>query len=104
MTSPQLATTQRTISQDPVQDPGSPPKDQGLKDPSRTTYVHTRILAEDIVSDQDWTRYLLKYPDEEVTFCNAGDPILCQLGPTLYKINVEWPLSPQPAQQVPVNS
>jgi hypothetical protein len=73
--SPQVATTLRRISQDPEPDPGSTPQDQGPKDPSTTTSVHTRILAEDIVSDQDWCRYLLKYPDEAITFYNAGIPL-----------------------------
>jgi hypothetical protein len=75
-TSPQVATTLRRISQDPELDPGSTPEDKGLKDPSTTTSVHTRILAEDIVSDQDWCRYLLKCPDEAVIFYNAGHHIV----------------------------
>jgi hypothetical protein len=52
-TSPQVATTLPRISQDPEPDPGLTLQDQGPKDPSTTTSVHTRILAEDIVSDQD---------------------------------------------------
>jgi hypothetical protein len=90
-TSPQVATILRRISQDPEPDPGSTHQDQGPKDPSTTTSVHTRILAEDIVSDQDWCRYLLKYPDEAVTFYNAGHPVVRWLVPTLYEINAELP-------------
>jgi hypothetical protein len=56
-TSPQVATTLRRISQDPEPDTGSTPQDPGPKGPSTTTSVHTRILAEVIVSDQDWCRY-----------------------------------------------
>jgi hypothetical protein len=56
-TSPQVATTLRRFSQDPEPDPGSTPQDRGPKDPSTTTSVPTRILAEGIVSDQDWCRY-----------------------------------------------
>jgi hypothetical protein len=103
-TSSQVATTLRRISQDPEPDPGSTPQDQGPKDPSTTTSVHIRILAEDIVSDQDWCRYLLKYPDEPVTFYNAGHPVDRRLVPTLSEINVEPPQSPQPAPQASVNS
>jgi hypothetical protein len=58
---------------------------------STTTSVHTRILAEDIVSNQDWCRYLLKYPDEAVTFYNASHPVVRRFVPTLYEINVEPP-------------
>jgi hypothetical protein len=83
-TSPQVATTLRRISQDPELDPGSTPPDQRPKDPSTPTSVDTRILAEDIVSDQDWCRYLLKYPDEAVAFYNAGYPVGHRLVPTLY--------------------
>jgi hypothetical protein len=103
-TSPQVATTVRRISQDPEPDPGSTPQDQGPKDPSTTTSIHTRILAEDIVSDQDWYRYLLKYPDEAVTFYNAGHPVVRRLVPTLYEINVEPTQSPQLALQASVDS
>jgi hypothetical protein len=102
--SPQVVTTLCRIFQDPEPDPGSTPQDQGPKDPSTTTSVHTRILAEDIVSDQDWCRYLLKYPDEAVRFFNAGPPLVCPLGLTLYEINVELLQSPQPALQASVNS
>jgi hypothetical protein len=103
-TSPQVATTLRRILQDPEPDPGLTPQDQGPKHPSATTSVHTRILAEDIVSDQDWYRYLLKYPDEAVIFYNAGHPVVRRLVPTLYEINLELPQSPQPAPQASVNS
>jgi hypothetical protein len=75
-TSPQVATTLRRISQAPEPHLESTPQDQGPKDHSTTTSVHTRILAEDIVSYQDWCRYLLKYPDEAVTFYNAGQAIV----------------------------
>jgi hypothetical protein len=92
------------MSQDPEPDPGSTPQDQGPKDPSTTTSVHTRILAEDIVSDQDWCRYLLKYPDEPVTSYNASHPVVRRLVPTLYEIKAEPPQSPQPAPQASVNS
>jgi hypothetical protein len=95
--SPQVTTTLHRISQDPEPDPGSTPQDHGLKDPSTTTSVHTRILAEDIASDQDWCRYLLKYPDEAVIFNNAGHASIRQLFPTLYEINLEPPQSPQQA-------
>jgi hypothetical protein len=103
-TSPQVATTLRRISQDPEPDPGSTPQDYGPKDPSTTTSVHTRILAEDFVSDQDWCRYLLKYPDEAVTFYNAGHAGVRRLVPTLYEINAEPPQSPHPAPQASGNS
>jgi hypothetical protein len=103
-TSSQVAITLRGFCQDPEPDPGSTPQDQGPKDPSTTTSVHTRILAEDIVSDQDWCRYLLKYPDEAVTFYNAGHPGVRWLVLTLYEINAEPPQSPQPAPQASVNS
>jgi hypothetical protein len=82
-------TTLRRISQDLEPDPGSTHQDHGLKDPSTTTSVHTRIRAEDIVSDQDWCRYLLKYPDAAVTFYNAGHPVIHRLVPNLYEINTE---------------
>jgi hypothetical protein len=103
-TSPQVATTLRRISQDAEPDRGSTLQDHGLKDPSTTTSVHTRIVAEDIVSDQDWCRYLFNYPDEAVTFYNAGHPVVRRLVPTLYEINAEPPQSPQPAPQASVNS
>jgi hypothetical protein len=74
--SPQLVTTVGSSSQDPEPDPGSTPQDQGPKHPSTSTFVHTRILAEHIVSDQDWCRYLLQYPDEGVTFYKAGHPVV----------------------------
>jgi hypothetical protein len=54
--SPQVATTLRRISKDPEPDSPLTPQDQGPKDPSTTISVHTRILAEDILSDQDWCR------------------------------------------------
>jgi hypothetical protein len=101
-TSAQIAISLRRISQDPEPDPGSTPQDQGPKDPCTTTSVHTRILAEDIVSDQDWFRYLLKYPDEAVTFYNAGHPIVRWFIPTPYEINAEMLQSPQPAPQASV--
>jgi transposase InsO family protein len=103
-TSPQVVTTLRRISQDPEPDPESTPQDQGSKDPSTTTSVHTRMLGEDFASDQDWCRYLLKYPDEAVTFYNAGHPVVHRLVPTLYEINATPPQSPQPAPQASVNS
>jgi hypothetical protein len=81
--------------QDSEPDPESTPHDQGPKDPSTTISVHTRIPMEDIVSDPDWCRYLQKYADEAITFCNAGHPVVCQLVPTLYAINTELPQSPQ---------
>jgi hypothetical protein len=93
-TSPQVATPLQRISQNPEPDPESTPQDQGPKDPSTTTSVHTRILAEDIGSDQDWCRYLLKYPDEAVRFYNVGHSGVRQLVPTLYEINAEPPQSP----------
>jgi hypothetical protein len=83
MSSSQVATTLHRISQDPEPDPVTTPQDEGPKDPSTTTSVHTRILAEDIGSDQDWCRYLLKYPDKAVTFYNAGHPVVYRLVPTL---------------------
>jgi hypothetical protein len=103
-TSPQVATTLRRISQNLEPDPGSTPQDQGPQDPSTTTSVHTRILVEDIVSEQDWCWYLLKYPDEAVTFYNSGHAIGRRLVPTLYEINPEPPQLPQPARQASVNS
>jgi hypothetical protein len=51
--SSQVATTLWRISQEPQPDLGSTPQDQGLEDASTTTSIHTRILAEDIISDQD---------------------------------------------------
>jgi hypothetical protein len=71
-TCPEVATTLQRISQDLDPDPGSTPQDLGPKDPSTTTSVYTRILAEDIVLDQDWCWYLLKFPDEAVTFYNVA--------------------------------
>jgi hypothetical protein len=103
-TSPHVATTLRRISQEPDPDPGSTPQDQGPKDPSKTTSVYTRNLAEYIVSDQDWYRYLLKYPDEAVTFYNARHPVVRRLVPTAYEIKVEQTQSLQLAPQVSVNS
>jgi hypothetical protein len=103
-TSPQVVTTLRRISQDPEPDPGSNPQDQGSKDPTTTTSVHTRIIDEDIVSDQDSYRYLLKYPDETVTFYNAGHLVVRWLVPTLYDINTDLPQSPELAPQTSVNS
>jgi hypothetical protein len=103
-TSPQVPTSLCRILQDPELDLGSTPPNQGPKAPSTTTSVHTRILAEDIVSDHDWNRYLLKYPDKAVTFYNAGHPVLCQLVPTLYQIITEPLQSSQPAPQACVNS
>jgi hypothetical protein len=103
-TSPQLATTLRRISRDLEPYPGSTPQYQGPKDRSTTTCIHTRILTEVFVSVQDWCRYLLKYPDEAVTFNNVGHPAVCRLVPTLYEINTEQPQSPQPALQAAVNS
>jgi hypothetical protein len=66
--------------------------------------VHTRIFTEDILSDQDWGRYLLKHPDEAATLYNAAHPVVCQLIPTLNEINTELPQSPQSAPQASVNS
>jgi hypothetical protein len=102
--SPQVAITLRRIPQDPEPDPGSTPQDQGPNDPPITTSVHTRILAEDIVSDQDWCRYIIKYPDEAVTVFNAGYPVVRRLVPTLYEIHLDPPQSLQPALQASVNS
>jgi hypothetical protein len=96
--------TRGRISQDPELDPGSTPQDQGPKDPSTTTCVHTRILVEDIVSDQDWCRYLLKYPDKAVKFYNSGHLVVLWLVLTLYESNTELSQSPQPALQETVNS
>jgi hypothetical protein len=48
-----------------------------------------RILAEDIVSDQDGYPYLLKYPHEVLTIYNAGFLVVSQLVITLYEINTE---------------
>jgi hypothetical protein len=93
-TSPQVATTGRRIFPDPEPDPGSTPQDQGPKDPSTTTSVHTKRLAEDIVSYQDWYRYLLKYLHETVTFYNAGHPVVRRLVPTLDEIKTELPQLP----------
>jgi hypothetical protein len=53
-TSPQVATTLWRISQDLELDPGSTTQDWWLKDHYTTISGHTRVLAEDIVSDQDW--------------------------------------------------
>jgi hypothetical protein len=92
------------ISQDLEPDQGSTPRDQGPKDPSTTTSVHTKILAKDIVSDQVSCRYLLKYRDEEVTFYNTDHPVVRQLVPTLYEFNTEPHQSLQPGPQVSVNS
>jgi hypothetical protein len=103
-TSPQVATPLRTISQDPEPDPGSTPQDQGPKDPSTTASVHTRILAEDFVSDQDWCRNLLEYPYEAITSYNAGHPVVRRLVPTLDEINAELPQLSQPAPQASVKS
>jgi hypothetical protein len=80
-TSPRLATTLRIISQDPEPDPGLTPHDQEPKDLSTTTFLYSRIVAEDMVLDQDWYRYLLKYLDEAVTFYNDGHPVVRQLFP-----------------------
>jgi hypothetical protein len=52
-TSLPVATTLESSSQDPEPGPGSTFKDQGPKKPSTTPSVHTRILTEDIGSDQD---------------------------------------------------
>jgi hypothetical protein len=79
------------------------PQDKGPKNPSTTISVHTRSLPEDIVSDQDWCRYLVKYPDKAITFYNPGHPIVRHLVPSPYQINVEPPQSPQPAPQASVN-
>jgi hypothetical protein len=104
ITSPQLAITLHRISQDLELYPGSTPQHQRPKDHSTTTSVQTRILAEDIVSDQDWCRYLLKHPDEAVTCYNAGQPVIHRLVPTLDEIKTERPQSTQPALQASVNS
>jgi hypothetical protein len=79
----------------PKLDPGPTPYDQAPNDPFTTTSVHTRSLAKDIVLDQDWYPYLLKYPDEAVTFENADHPVIRWLVPTLYEINTELRQSPQ---------
>jgi hypothetical protein len=94
MTSPHVPRTIGRIPHDPESDPGSTSKDQGLQHPLITTSVHTRILAEDIESDDDWCRYILKYPNEAVTFYNASHPVVCRLVPTLFEINMELPQSP----------
>jgi hypothetical protein len=89
----QEAATLRKISQDPELDPGSTSQDQGPQDPSTSISVHSRILAEDIESDQDWCRYLLKYQNEAVIFYNAGHPVVRWLVLTLYELITEPPLS-----------
>jgi hypothetical protein len=94
-TSPQVRTTLRRIFLAPEPDPGSTPQAQGLKDPSTTISVDTRILAKDIVSDQDVCQYLLKYPYEAVTFYNPGHPVYCLLVRNVNEINTEPPKSPQ---------
>jgi hypothetical protein len=84
-TSSHVVTTPRRISKDPGT--GSRINSRRTKYQwtlSTTTSVHTRILAEYIVSDQDWCRYLHKYPDEAVTFYNAGYPVIHRLLPTMY--------------------
>jgi hypothetical protein len=60
-------------------DPGWTPQAQGLKNLSNTLSITTRMLAEDLGSDQDWWQYLLQYLDEAVMFCNARHPDISQL-------------------------
>jgi hypothetical protein len=79
------------MSQDTGPDPGSTPKDQGQTDPYTTTSVHTKIRAEDIISDEHWYYYLLKYLDDAVTFYNAGFLDVRLIFPTLCEINPELP-------------
>jgi hypothetical protein len=102
--SPQVATTLRRISQDPESDLGSTRMDQKLQAPSTTTSVHTRILAEDFISYQEWYRYLLQYLDEAVTFYNPGYPVVRQLVVTIYEIMPETRQLPPTAPQASVNS
>jgi hypothetical protein len=52
-TSPQVATNISSICQDPELDLELTPQDQGYKDTSPTTSVDPKILAEDIVFDED---------------------------------------------------
>jgi hypothetical protein len=73
-------------------------------DPHSTTSVHTRILSDNIVSDQDGCQYLLKYPDEAIILYNVGYLVSCQVIPTQYEINMESPQSPQLALQISVDS
>jgi hypothetical protein len=61
------------------------------------------MLAEDIVTDQDWCRYVLKYMNEAVTFHNAGHTIFPRLVPNLYEINTDPPQSPQLVPKASVN-
>jgi hypothetical protein len=94
----------RDVTQYPELDPGSTPPYPGPKAPSTTACIYTRILAEDIVSDQDWYRYVLKYPDQAITFYNTGHRVIRHLVPTLYEINPDLSQSPQPSPQASVNS
>jgi hypothetical protein len=103
-TSPQVAITLIWISQSLEPNQGSTPQDQGPKDASTSSSVHTRILAEDIVSDQYWYLYLLKYLDQAVTFYNAGHPVICCLVSTLYEINMDLLQLPQLVLQASVKS
>jgi hypothetical protein len=77
--SPQVVTTLCRIFQDPKTDPESTSQDQGPKVHSTTISVHTKMLPQDMVSDQDWCRYLFKYPDKAVTFYDPGHPVVRQL-------------------------
>jgi hypothetical protein len=95
-TSPQGATTISYIWQDPELDPESTPQDLGLKHTSTTIFVHTKIVGEDLVSDQDLCWYVCKYPDKAVTFYNAGHPVVHGLVPTLYEIHTELLQLPEP--------
>jgi hypothetical protein len=61
-TSSQVATNLLRISQDAEPDPGSTAQNHRPKHHSTRLSDHTRILGEEIISDQDWSRYLLKYP------------------------------------------
>jgi hypothetical protein len=90
-TSPQEVTILRRMSHDLEQDPGYSYQDQGPKDASTTTSVHTRIRTEVLVLDQDWYQYLLKYPVKAVKFYNTCHPVICWLVSTLYEIKRERP-------------
>jgi hypothetical protein len=97
-------TTLQSISQDLEPDPGMSPSDLASQDHTTTISDYTTILAEHIVLDQDWCWYRLWYPDEVITFYNAGHPVVRRIVLTLYEINTEPPRLPQPAPQVSINS
>jgi hypothetical protein len=75
-----------------------------IKGPLYNLSCHTTILAEDIASNQDWFRNLLKYPNEPVTFYNACHSVGCQLGPTLSDIKLKVAQRHQTASQASVQS